>query len=130
MSRSVIRVRASYAAGELSVPKSGKVRSVPMVAEVAEKLAKLNAKRGFTREDDLVFCELDGTWLNDDRLRRRYEARSSERDCAACASTNMPHVRLTRDHAGGHRGGPGVDGAHRYPDDDAIPALPRSRPGG
>jgi integrase len=29
--RSVIRVRASYAAAELSVPKSDKVRSVPMV---------------------------------------------------------------------------------------------------
>ncbi len=39
--RSVIRVRASYAEGELSVPKSGKVRSVPMVAEVAQQLARL-----------------------------------------------------------------------------------------
>lgn len=72
--RSVIRVRASYAAAELSVPKSGKVRSVPMVAEVAQLLAQLNARDEFTGEDDLVFCEIEGTWLNDDRLRRRYEA--------------------------------------------------------
>ena len=35
--RSVVRVRASYAVGELSVPKSGKVRSVPMVHEVAQR---------------------------------------------------------------------------------------------
>jgi integrase len=72
--RSVIRVRASYAAGELSVPKSGKVRSVPMVDEVAQQLAKLNSRPDFTTDDDLVFCELDGGWLNDDRLRRRYDA--------------------------------------------------------
>lgn len=69
--RSVIRVRASYAAGELSVPKSGKVRSVPMVDEVAQRLARL---AGDVRDDDLVFAEEGGLWLNDDRLRRRYEA--------------------------------------------------------
>ncbi len=71
--RSVIRVRTSYAAGELSVPKSGKVRSVPMVDEVAQRLAVLSGHGWFTGDDDLVFCEEAGTWLNDDRLRRRYE---------------------------------------------------------
>jgi integrase len=72
--RSVIRVRASYAAGELSVPKSGKVRSVPMVDEVAQRFAVLSNRDTFTDDDDLVFCEEAGTWLNDDRLRRRYES--------------------------------------------------------
>jgi integrase len=62
------------AAGELSVPKSGKVRSVPMVDDVARLLAQLNARQDFAGDDDLVFCEPDGGWLNDDRLRRRYEA--------------------------------------------------------
>ncbi len=71
--RSVVRVRASYAAGELSVPKSGKVRSVPMVDEVAQRLAALTGRDHFVADDDLVFCEAGGTWLNDDRLRRRYE---------------------------------------------------------
>jgi integrase len=28
----------------------------------------------FGGDEDLVFAEEDGTWLNDDRLRRRYEA--------------------------------------------------------
>jgi integrase len=69
--RSVIRVRASYAAGELSVPKSGKVRSVPMVDEVAQHLARLAED---VQDDDLVFAEEGGLWLNDDRLRRRYES--------------------------------------------------------
>jgi integrase len=72
--RSVIRVRASYAAGELSVPKSGKVRSVPMVDEVAQRLAALSGREWFTDDRDLVFCEAEGRWLNDDRLRRRYES--------------------------------------------------------
>ena len=38
---STIRVRASYAAGELTTPKSGKVRSVPMAPDVAAALARL-----------------------------------------------------------------------------------------
>jgi len=72
--RSVIRIRSSYAAGELSVPKSGKVRSVPMVDEVAQALARLSERATGTGDDDLVFGEESGTWLNDDRLRRRCEA--------------------------------------------------------
>jgi integrase len=72
--RSVIRVRASYAEGELSVPKSGKVRSVPMVPEVAQQLARLAEREDWTGDYDLVFAEPHGDWLNDDKLRRRYDA--------------------------------------------------------
>jgi hypothetical protein len=73
-SRSVIRVRASYAEGELSVPKSGKVRSVPMVLDVGRHLASLAEPDDWTDEDDLVFADDDGGWLNDDKLRLRYRA--------------------------------------------------------
>src|SRR5436305_44710 len=38
---SAIRVRGSYAGGQLTTPKSGKVRSVPMAPDVAEVLARL-----------------------------------------------------------------------------------------
>ena len=38
---STIRVRASYAAGQLTTPKSGKVRAVPMAPDVASALAEL-----------------------------------------------------------------------------------------
>ncbi len=38
---STIRVRASYAAGQLTTPKSGTVRAVPMAPDVAGALAKL-----------------------------------------------------------------------------------------
>lgn len=71
--RAVIRVRASYAAGEVSVPKSGKVRSVPMVDEVAVQFARLSEQAGGTGDDDLVFAEPWGDWLDDDRLRVRYD---------------------------------------------------------
>ena len=70
--RSVVRVCGSFAAGELASPKSGKVRSVPLVDEVARRLAQLGSRKAFTADDDLVFCEADGTWLSDDRVRRRY----------------------------------------------------------
>jgi integrase len=43
-----IRVRANYSFGELVTPKSGKVRSVPMVQEVAEALARLSQREHFT----------------------------------------------------------------------------------
>jgi integrase len=70
--RSVIRVRASYAAGEVSVPQSGKVRSVPMVDEVAASLARLADRAEMTGDENLVFAEPWGDWLDDDRLRVRY----------------------------------------------------------
>lgn len=85
--RSVIHVRASYAEGELSVPKSGKVRSVPMVPEVAHTLARLNERDEWTGEDDLVFAEPHGDFLNDDKLRRGTPRPSRPPACAACAST-------------------------------------------
>jgi integrase len=52
----VIRVRRSYnAPGGLGTPKSGKVRSVPMVPDVAQALASLTSRADFTGGKDLVF---------------------------------------------------------------------------
>jgi integrase len=41
---SAIRVRASYAGGALTTPKSGRVRSVPLAPEVAAVLARLGQR--------------------------------------------------------------------------------------
>jgi integrase len=49
---SMIRVRASYSAGALTSPKSGKIRSVPMAPQVAETLARLGRAAS---DDALVF---------------------------------------------------------------------------
>jgi integrase len=69
----VIRVRASYADGALTTPKSGKVRSVPMAPDVAEALAKLGQRESWTGDDDLVFVGRAGDYLDGRALRRRYD---------------------------------------------------------
>ena len=67
-----IRVRASYALGHLTSPKSGKVRAVPLAPDVAAALARL-ADRGYmTADDDLVFVGDHGGYLDGSALRRRY----------------------------------------------------------
>ncbi len=71
---SVIRVRASYTEGQLTTPKSGKVRSVPMAPDVAAALAKLGQRRDFVSDEDLVFVGVRGSYLDGSALRRRYDA--------------------------------------------------------
>jgi integrase len=72
--RSTIRVEASVTRGLVSMPKSKKVRSVPMVDEVAQAIAKLLTARGNPGPDELVFPGEDGGFLNTDALRNRYVA--------------------------------------------------------
>jgi integrase len=72
-SGSAVRVRASYAGGALTTPKSGKVRSVPLAPEVAGALAKLGKRELFSGEDDLVFVGEAGSYLDGSALRRRYK---------------------------------------------------------
>src|SRR3954454_18581804 len=58
-----IQVRATYSFGQLLAPKSGKIRTVPMVGEVAGALARLGKREYFTRDQDPVFAgALAGTW--------------------------------------------------------------------
>lgn len=71
---SVVRVRASYAGGALTTPKSGKVRSVPLAPEVASALGKLRERELCTGDDDLVFVGEVGSYLDGSALRRRYQA--------------------------------------------------------
>jgi integrase len=67
---SVIRVRASYSAGALTSPKSGKLRSVPMAPQVAETLARFGRSAS---DDGLVFLGEGGGYLDGSALRRRYK---------------------------------------------------------
>jgi integrase len=69
---STIRVRGSYSGGQLTTPKSGKVRSVPMAPEVAEALARLGTREYSTGDDDQVFIGVTGSYLDASALRRRY----------------------------------------------------------
>ena len=70
---SVIRVRASFAEGALTTPKSGRMRSVPMASQVARALDQLSRRGGLTADDDLVFPGEIGTYLDGSALRRRYD---------------------------------------------------------
>lgn len=70
-----IRVRRSYNVhGGLETPKSGKVRSVPMVPDVAQALARLAERRWFTGDENLVFGGDVGGFLDASALRDRYKA--------------------------------------------------------
>jgi integrase len=72
--RAAIRVGASYANGNLTTPKSGRGRVVPMVSEVAAALAKLGQREHTLGDDDLVFHGDVGTYLDASALRRRFRA--------------------------------------------------------
>ena len=52
--------------------KSGHGRSVPMVPQVAQNLARLLQRDRFTGADDLLFPNDVGRWLDGSALRRRY----------------------------------------------------------
>jgi len=67
-----IRVRANYSFGELVTPKSGKVRTVPMIPEVAQALARLGQREHFSSDQDPVFAGTVGGHLDASALRRRY----------------------------------------------------------
>jgi len=69
-----IRVLGSYdhRAGEVGTTKGGRGRTVPMVPEVAETLARLLQRDRFTGRDDLVFAGATGAHLDSSALRRRY----------------------------------------------------------
>jgi integrase len=67
-----IRVRANYSFGQLVTPKSGKVRTVPMVPDVARTLARLGQREPFTSDNDPVFAGPAGGHIDASALRRRY----------------------------------------------------------
>ena len=70
----VIRVRRSYNAhGGLGSPKSGKVRSVPMVPDVARSLAALGPREAFVGPRDLLFPGEHGLYQDASSLRIRYK---------------------------------------------------------
>lgn len=73
-SAQAIRVRANYSYGQLVTPKSGKVRTVPIVPDVAAALARLGQRDHFTDDQDPVFAGPGGGYLDASALRRRYTA--------------------------------------------------------
>jgi integrase len=73
-SKALIHVRRSYTAGALGAPKSGRVRSVPLIDRAARALDALSRRDLFVSTDDLVFASHLGEYLDEDALRRRFYA--------------------------------------------------------
>jgi integrase len=92
----VIRVRASYAAGVRTTPKSGKVRAVPMAPDVATALAQLGQRQDWVGEDDLVFSGVAGGYLDGSALRRRYKAALAAADLRPLRFHDLRHTFGTR----------------------------------
>lgn len=74
--RSAIRVARNHpVGGEEDAPKSGSVRSVPLMDHAAAALDGLSRRARFTDPDSLVFCDEAGEKLTEDALRHAlYEA--------------------------------------------------------
>lgn len=74
----LIHIKRSYSSGEEGVPKSGRVRSVPMVDQVLAALDVHSQRTQFPGSDDFVFPGPKGTPFEDSALRRRfYKARQA-----------------------------------------------------
>jgi integrase len=69
-----VRRAWSQAAKTEKTPKSGKVRSVPLVTELIGPLDGLSRREHFTGADDLVFCNPVGEHIAGWALRRGYQA--------------------------------------------------------
>jgi integrase len=67
-----IHVRANFTHGREGLPKSGKVRAVPLIDQVAARLDALSRREHFTEVADLVFPNATGTHIHEGRLRRRF----------------------------------------------------------
>jgi integrase len=67
-----VHVRRNWTDRTLKIPKGKKVRSVPMVPEVADALARLKEREHFTDDDDLVFCSEVGEFMDSWAMRRRF----------------------------------------------------------
>jgi integrase len=70
----LVHVRRGYTHGVLGPTKSGRVRSVPLIDEVAKVLEELAERDLFTAPEDLVFPNIVGKPLDDTKLRRRFYA--------------------------------------------------------
>jgi integrase len=65
-------VRQNWVRNRLRKPKSGKVRSVPLIDQAATALEGVSRRDNFTEPSDLVFVSSTGSYLNAYDLRQRF----------------------------------------------------------
>jgi integrase len=91
-----IRVRASYYAGQLTTPKSGKVRAVPMAPDVASAMAHLGEREHWVEDDDLMFAGETGGYVDGSALRRRYKLALRQAELRPLRFHDLRHTFGTR----------------------------------
>ncbi|MBA2298441.1 MAG: site-specific integrase, partial [Actinobacteria bacterium] len=84
--RQVLHVRRSYVLGKLELPKSGRVRSVPLIPQAAMPLSALRRRAVLTAAGDRVFLRGDGGFIDDSAVRRRFHQ--------AVAAAGLPRLRF------------------------------------
>ncbi len=128
---SAVRVRASYDAGHLTTPKSGKVRAVPMAPDVASALAQLGHRLDWVGDDDLVFAGETGGYLDGSALRRRDKAALAAAGLRALRFHDLRHTFGTRTIAKAdiRRVQERMGHADIQTTDDALPPLRAARRG-
>jgi integrase len=72
--RDLIHVRRGLSRRRIEEPKSGKVRSVPMVQEVAQALATLGQRELWIGDDDLVLVSSTGNHIDHSAAYREFKA--------------------------------------------------------
>jgi integrase len=92
----VVRVRASYYLGQLTTPKSSKVRAVPLAPAVASALAPLSQREHWIGDDDLVFVGAAGSYIDGSALRRRYKAALAAAGLRSLRFHDLRHTFGTR----------------------------------
>jgi integrase len=90
--KQTVFVRANFTHGRLGPPKSGLIRSVPLIDQAARALDGLSRREAFAEPGDLVFCEEFGTPVRDDRLRERFYAALERAGLASKRSGDDPMV--------------------------------------
>jgi integrase len=76
--------------GGEDLPKSYRVRSVPLMPQVARVLSELRKREFFTTDDDLVFASLVGDVLGYDVMYRRYKR---AQECAGVRPLRFQDLR-------------------------------------
>ncbi len=82
----LVHVRRNFTHGAEGAPKSGRVRSVPLIDQAAKALDGLSRRERFVEPDDLVFVDDVGGHEDDWRLRNRFHA--------ALTAAGLPRLRL------------------------------------
>lgn len=89
---SIVHVERGFTdEGGEDLPKSYRVRSVPLMPQVAQALAELRKREHFTADDDLVFVNVVGSFISYDAMYRRYLAAQTRAGVRALRFHDLRH---------------------------------------